>query len=91
MTLSNLKEPPHTPKQTNRNHRMPLPSSLSQDNESAFSLRNASRIMQSRTMLGDRQEGPIQEPRKMQGDGIAFVSHLQARVCGVEKPDWPRS
>lgn len=56
---------------------MPLPSTLFQDIRSTFSLRNAPRTMQSQTVQEDRQEGPMQEPRK-EGEGTASVSYPQA-------------
>lgn len=77
-----LKKSP--PKQTNGNHRMPQPSTLFQDIRSTFSLRNVPRTTQSQTVQEDRQEGPMQEPRK-EGEGTASVSYPQSWswYCGV--------
>lgn len=77
MTLKKISKKPLPHRQVGITE-CPMPSALSHNIRSLWGSRNASRIAQTQTVQGDRQEGPRREPRKMQREDRAFVSHTQA-------------
>lgn len=85
------------PKQTNGNHRMPLPSTLFQDIRSTVNMRNAPRTTQSQTVQEDRwgdqcrNQGRREKVRRLShtprhGAGTVDVWGLETRFTQVLSP-----